>query len=228
MTMRRLTELCDRGEQAEALLNEGRARDAMKALTEIAEDLEKHGDYDSFIAAKVTLALLRCHIKLGNFKEAYDIWNSDLETSLFGLGIYALESAQTTLKDMIAYDMICAFLHTLGDSDKKTAAAAVNQYMSRVCEQAYEDGDRATMKTAINNWKQHLRQIFGTSIPHRIAEPLIIHERSYGENVRTEPLEFPAGSGWQRPNDFLEISRIANLRNRRRLEEEEKAKKRAG
>jgi len=123
--------------------------------------------------------------------------------------------------------MLCAFLHTLGDTDKKTAAAAVNQYMSRVCEQAYEDGDRATMKAALNNWKQHLRQIFGVSIPHRIAEPLIMHERAFGEPVRTEPLTFPAGSGWQRPNDFLEISRIADLRNQRRLQPAEKTKKRA-
>lgn len=228
MNMRRLKELCDRGEKAEELLQGGHTREALKALTEIAEDLEKHGDFDSFIAAKVTLALLRCHVKLGNFKAAYEIWNSNLEDSLYGLGIYSLESAQTTLRDMIAYDMICAFLHTIGDSDKKTAAAAVNQYMSRVCEQAFEDGDRAVMRTALNNWKQHLRQIFGASIPHRIAEPLIMHERSFGESVPMEPFEFPAGSGWQRPNDFLEISRIADIRSRRQLEAEEKAKKRAG
>lgn len=228
MDKRRLDSLCQRGEEAENLLKEGHVREALSAFRNIASDLEQHGDFDSFLAAKVTLALLRCHVKLGDFKSAYQIWNSNLEESLYGLGVYSLESAQTTLKDMIAYDMICAFLHTIGDSDKKTAAAAVNQYLSRVCEQAFEDGDRVAMKTALSNWKQHLRKIFDGSIPHRIAEPLILHERIFGESVRPESIDFPAGSGWERPSDFLEISRLAEMRSERRRQAEEEAKKRAG
>ena len=221
MEKRRLEELCARGEKAEELIREGRVREAFAEFKALGQDLEKKGDFDSYFAAKVTLAELRCLVKLGDFKNAYQIWNSSLEDSLHGIGIYALESAQTTLKDMVAYDMICAFLHTLGDADKKTAGAAVNQYLSRVCEHAIEDGDRLLMKNALSNWKQHLRAIFSGSIPHRIAEPLILHEKSFGESVRPLSLEFPAGSGWERPTDFLEMSRLADIRSSR-------GKKRAG
>jgi hypothetical protein len=212
MDLKRHQELCQRGEHAEQLLNDGHVREALKAFDEISADLEKKGDFDSFFAAKITLGQLRCQVKLGNFKAAYQIWNASVEDSLNGIGIYALENAQTTLADMIAYDMICAFLHTLGENDKRTVAAAVNQYLSRVCEQAYEDGNRMVMKAALSNWKQHLRSLFGVTIPHRIAEPLIQYERTLGESVRPQALEFPAGSGWERPSDFLEMSRFVEIR----------------
>lgn len=213
MDKKRLDHLCHRGEKAETLLAEGNAREALKNFRELISDLESKGDFDSYFAAKSTLGLMRCLVKLGEFKEAYKIWNSSLEESLFGIGIYSLESAQTTLQDMLSYDMICAFLHTLGETDKKTAAAAVNQYLSRVCEQAFDDGNRTVMKMALSNWKQHLRSIFGGTIPHRIAEPLIQNERKFGEPVRPQPLDFPAGSGWERPSDFLEISKFTNMRS---------------
>jgi hypothetical protein len=212
MNSKRHHELCQRGEQAEKFLTSGQPREALSVFEAIVTELEEKGDFDSFFAAKVTLGQLRCHIKLGSFKAAYQIWNASVEDSLNGIGIYALENAQTTLADMLSYDMICAFLHTLGENDKRTAAAAVNQYLSRVCEQAYEDGNRAIMKTAISNWKQHLRTLFGVTIPHRIAEPLIQYERSLGESVKPQPLDFPAGSGWERPSDFLEMSRFVEIR----------------
>jgi hypothetical protein len=216
MDKKRLAELCTQGEKADRLLKEGRARDALKAFLEITSNLEKDGDFDSYIAAKVTLGLLHCHVKLGDFKSAYTVWNANLEESFHGIGIYALESAQTTVRDMIAYDMLCAFLHTLADNDKVGSATAVNTYLSRVCEQATEDGDRATMRLAISNWKQHLREIFGSPLPIDSAKPLIAFEKALGEVVKPQPIDFPHGSNWEKPRDFLEMSRFTEIKGIKR------------
>jgi hypothetical protein len=216
MDKKRFEDLCSQGEKADKHLKEGRTTEALKAFAGLCQDLEKKGDYDSFLAAKVTLGLLRCYVKLGDFKTAYTIWNASLEESLHGIGIYALESAQTTVKDMLSYDMICAFLHTLADSPKGEAASAVNQYLSRVCEQTTEEGDRSTMKMAVSNWKHHLREIYGASIPLELAKPLIHFEKTIGETVKPQPIDFPTGAPWEKPKDFLEMSRFTEIKNIKR------------
>lgn len=212
MDPKRLADICERGEKADQLLNEGKARDALKAFNEIMKDLEKKGDFDSYLAAKVTLSVLRCYIKLGDFKRAYAVWNANLEESLQGIGIYSLESAQTTVPDMITYDMLCAFLHTLGDNEKNATASAVNQYLSRVCEHALEQGDRSIMRTALSNWKQHLRDIFGTAVPTEYAKPLIGFEKTLGDIVKPQAIDFPKSSSWEKPRDFLEMSRLSTFK----------------
>ncbi len=217
MQKQRLEEVCQLGERADELLIRGQARDALKKFQEIVTTLEKTGDLDSYVAARVTLSVLRCHLKLGDFKGAFGVWNASLEDSLYGVGIYALESAQTTVKDMIAYDMICAFLHTLADHEKNEAAAAVNQYLSRVCEYAVEAGDRTTMRLALNNWKQHLREVFGGTIPLEFAKTLIAFEKDFAEPVKPQPIEFPLPTSWEKPNDFREMSRVAEMRDREAL-----------
>lgn len=223
MSKKRFEELCGLGEKADHLLKEGRTRDALHAYQKLVKDLESDGDFDSYIAAKVTLSLLHCHVKLGDFKSAYSVWNANMEKSLHGIGIYALESAQTTVRDMIAYDMLCAFLHTLSASDKNEAAAAVNTYLSRVCEHALEEGDRATMRQAISNWKQHLREIFGASVPLESAKPLISFEKTFGEVIKPQPLEFSHGAHWEKPRDFLEMSRFTEIKRLKRPTKKSKA-----
>lgn len=205
-------EICRAGEAADAKLLNGQAREALRLLNDLGSRLETTGAADSYLAARYTLSVLRCHLKLGDFKTAFAVWNANIEDNLYGIGIYALESAQTTVRDMIAYDMICAFLHTLADHEKPAAGSAINQYLSRVCEYATEQGDRATMKLALNNWKQHLRDVFGGTLPLKFAEPLIAFEKAFGESVKPAPIDFPAPTTWQKPADFREMSRVAELR----------------
>jgi hypothetical protein len=211
MDNKRLKDLCRRGEQADQMIQNGRTTDALKILTELKADFEKKGDFDSYLAAKLTLSLMLCYVKLGDFKNAYSIWNANLEDSLHGIGIYALESAQTTVEDMIAYDMLCAFLHSIGDSDNASRGKAVNQYLSRVCEHALDEGDRSTTRMALSNWKQHLREVFGSSLPLEHAKPLIQFEKTLGETVKPTIINFPASSSWEKPRDFLEMSYFGSL-----------------
>lgn len=211
MTSNRLDELRRIGEMADDLFREGRPRDALQNYRRVLAEFDENGHIDSYIMAKITLGSLHCHIKLGEFKQAFDIWNSNLEDSLHGIGIYSLENAQTTVQDLITYDMLCAFLHTLTDSNPKDAAFAVNTYLSRVCEHALESGDRSLMTLALSNWKQHLREIFALSIPHEYAAPLIKFEKDLGHPVKPHPIEFPLPSEWERPSDFREMSRVAKI-----------------
>jgi hypothetical protein len=207
----RLNEFCKLGDQADQLLVQGRARESLKIQLQILREVETKGDLDSYLLAKVTLGVLRSYVKLGDFKNAFQVWNSTLDDGLYGIGIYALESAQTTVHDLIIYDMLCGFLHTLAESEHEEAAQAVNQYMSRVCEHALEQGDRSIFRQAINNWKQHLRSVFQTSIPHEFAQDLIRYERQLGETVKLEAIDFPSPSGWSRPDDFREMSRVVQI-----------------
>jgi hypothetical protein len=211
MDKKRFEELCRLGESADELMLRGRTKDALIRLEELMKNLEERGEMDSYLSAKITLSLLRCHLKSGNFKQAFAVWNADLEDSVHGVGILALESAQTTVRDMVIYDMICAFLHTLADGEKLDAASAVNQYLSRVCEQAFEEGDRLTMRLALNNWKQHLRDVFASSIPHECARDLIYFERLFGEPVKPQSIEFPLPAAWEKPGDFREMSYVADM-----------------
>lgn len=213
MDNQRLEELCKMGEKADTLLRQGRTREALKEYETLTKSIEIKGDLDSYLMAKITLGVLRCHVKNGDFKNAYTIWNSTLDDGLHGIGIYALESAQTTVHDMLAYDMLCAYLHTLAEADEHQTAAAVNQYMSRVCEQTVEDADRVTLRMALSNWKQHLKEIFSTAIPFDYAKPLIKFEKLLGEPVKPQPIEFPFPTPWEKPQDFAEMSRVLQIRH---------------
>lgn len=209
-----LNDFCRMGEAADQLFHNGHVRDALKAYQNLHDQLSQQGDFDSYLIAKLTLGTLLCHMKLGDFKQAYSIWNADIDSSLYGVGIYALENAQTALCDMITYDLVCAFLHTLADSAPGEKASAVNLYLSRVCDQAYEDGDRSLMNLALSNWKQHLREIFPVSLPHEFAQPLIRFEKIYGETVKPQALGFASASSWERPTHFREMSHVVQLRGK--------------
>ena len=213
MNLQRLEKYCRSGERADTHLRQGRAGEALKIYNEMISSIETDGEVDSYLLAKVTLGVLRCQVKLGDFKGAFKVWNATLDDGLHGIGIYALENAQTTVQDMLTYDMMCAFLHTLAAADKNESASAVNQYLSRVCEHAIEEGDRKVLSLALSNWKQHLREIFATSIPHQYAVPLIKFEReSLGEQVAPQSIDFPWPTAWEKPTDFQEMSRVMQMK----------------
>jgi hypothetical protein len=218
MDKKHVEDYCRSGERADTYLRQGRPRDALKTYLEMITKIEGSGEIDSYLVAKITLGVLRCHVKLGDFKSAFSVWNADLDEGLYGIGVYALESAQTTIHDMITYDMLCGFLHTLAEADEMESARAVNQYLSRVCEHAIDEADRATLRMALSNWKQHLRDIFRTSLPHEIAKPLIAFERTLGEVVKPNPIDFPLPTPWEKPHDFMEMSRVVQMKSKTKAE----------
>ncbi len=207
-----LEKFCAAGAAADAALARGEFRQALQNYSSIMAGVEKSGQLDSYLLAKVTLGTLRCHVKLAEFQQAVEIWNAHMDDSLYGIGVYALENAQTKIEDLLAYDMLCAFLHTVVDGDKSASAKAVNLYLSRVCEHAEENGERALMIQAIANWKTHLKEIYGGVVPQEAAKSLIAFEKKFGEVVKPRPIDFPMPSIWERPSSFRETSTVISKR----------------
>ena len=214
MTPKAFDSICTRGEKADQLYSQGRYAEALKGYTGLLNDMENDSQIDSYLIGKVTLGVILTHIKMGQLQKAITVWNSTLEDSLFGIGIYGLESAQSTLHDILTYDFICAYLHSVADATPDESGHAVTQYMSRVCEHAMEAGNRDLCRMALNNWKQHLREIFKTSIPFAYAKPLIDFEKAYGTQVKLGALEFPAPEAWSKPANFREITYVVQNRKR--------------
>jgi hypothetical protein len=212
MTPAELKKFCVQGERADAFFMNGRYSEAYNTYLTLLEDLEKTPHADSYLAAKLTLGILLTHIKSGRLQEAVEVWNSDMEESLLGIGIYSLENAQTTVDDMLMYDFICAYLHSISDAGKLESAKAINQYLSRVCEHAFDEGNRELFAMAIGNWKIHLRDVFKTALPQAIAAPLIEFEKQFGEIVKSSALHFPRFTSWQKPDDFREMSRVLSFK----------------
>lgn len=203
--------LCDIGNEANKLFASGFYKEAEKKYLEIMATLNSSKKMDSYIVSKSVLGLLITAIKSQNFERASHIWVNHSAESFFAVGIAGLENAQTSVHDMLVYDFICAYLHSLSANKPQHAAISVNLYMSRVCEHALELKDQNLMKLALSNWKQHLREIFDSSLPHGIATELIKFERKFGKVVPLSTIDFPKLTAWQKPDDFREMSRFIDL-----------------
>ena len=210
MGNKRFQEFCQMGSAADQLLMQGHYADAERAYQSLLSEFENQkAEVNSYILAKTTLGALICSIKSGQFEKAFGIWTASAEESLQGIGVYALENAQTSIDDMITYDMVCAFLHSISQQPREHSARAINQYISRVASHALEQGDAKLFALALNNWKLHLREVFQGSIPHEFATPLIRFEKKSTEPIRPQAVGFPPLTEWQKPEPFREMSRIA-------------------
>ena len=203
--------VCTEGEKADQLYKAGRFREAQRAYLDLIGKIEETEHVDSYLVAKITLGLMLTHIKSGDLQRAFSIWNSHIDSSLFGIGIYGLENAQTNVDDMICYDFVCAYLHSVSESPKYECASAINTYMSRVCEHGFELNDSELVRKAINNWKLHLSEVFKGSIPHGYALPLIEAEKRHGSSVTQSGLQFSEPATWHRPENFREVSRVVKF-----------------
>lgn len=203
--------VCTEGQKADQLYKEGRYREAQRSYLDLIGKIEETDQVDSYLLAKITLGLMLTHIKSGEVQKAFSIWNSHIDSSLFGIGIYGLENAQTNIDDMICYDFVCAYLHSVSESPKYECASAINTYMSRVCEHGFEQSDSELVRKAINNWKLHLAEVFKGSIPHNYALPLIETEKRHGQPVAQSGLQFSELTDWHRPENFREVSRVVKF-----------------
>lgn len=202
------------GQEIDTWISKNQFSEASQSLADLLQKVRRHKAADSYLLSKVTLSALYLATKQGQWNQAFEIWNAPAEDHVFGLGIYGLEHAQTSVDDLVLYDLLCAFLHSISDAPKETAAHNVNQYLSRVCEKAMEESDFKLLKQTLNNWKIHLREIFKGTIPSKHIQSLIQFEKVLQEPVRTEPLFFPKPDLWKKHDYFSEMSKIIELRTR--------------
>ncbi len=206
-----IEKFCRMGDEANKLFSSGFYKDAEKKFAEIISKLEAEKKIDSYLISKSVLGLLISAIKNQEFEKALEIWNNHPEDSIYAVGIYGLENAQTSVHDMFIYDFICAYLHSLSHNKPKNSAHAINLYMSRICQHASHLKDQKMMRLALSNWKQHLKEVFAQSIPHELAAPLIKFEKKYGEVVALMAIDFPKLAAWEKPDDFREMSRFIDI-----------------
>jgi len=203
--------LCHIGNEANKLYTSGFFSEAERKYFEILSSLEQSKKIDSYIVSKAVLGLLLTSIKSQNFERAITLWTNHGENSIFAVGISGLENAQTSVHDMFIYDFICAYLHSVSVNKPGESAKAVNLYMSRVCQHAFEIKDQKMIRLALSNWKQHLREVFDRPVPHDYAAELIRFEKKYGEVVPLMTIDFPKLTSWEKPNDFREMSRFIDI-----------------
>lgn len=210
---------CRDGERADALAAQGRHADAQASYLALLSELEEKGEIDGYLAAKACVGLLASLCKSGAREAAFGAWNASLEDSSLGLGVYALENAQAGVEDLVRYDMVCAYLHSISAAPTGQAAEAINQYLSRVAEYALDSGDRGLLRLTVSNWKAHLKEAFGSAIPHARAEALIAYERKLGEPARPQPIDFLASTAWAKPEGLRELSRVSSWGSKGAAEE---------
>src|ERR1700722_14726033 len=162
-------EQCALGEKGDPFYLEGRFAEARDAYLDLLQKIGQGRVFDTFIASKIVLGLLLTYIKMNDLEKAHKLWTSGAEDYPEGIGILGLENQQTSVKDFIVYLFVCAFLHSMSTGDSLEAATAVNDYMQRICKYAREE-DPQLLPMAINNWKQHLHEIYGTAVPLEMAE----------------------------------------------------------
>jgi len=202
-----LEELCATGELGDEHLAAGRFDEAEKAYVELLTAMIDDGEVDAFVLAKLTLGLLLTELRRGNVESAHEIWVSEDEEDAFALGIYALENGQTSDHDFAVYLFICAFFHSIG-TDPKAAEEAVNHYMGQLCDYATSDAPEL-LSVAVNNWHQHLREIYERDDPPAEACKAV---NAYGDKLANpepdRPIEFPAPGPWAISPDAVEVAEI--------------------
>jgi len=191
-----LEELCAAGELADEHLAAERFEEAEKGYIGLLSGMVDDGEVDAFILAKLTLGLLITELQRGNIESAHEIWVADGEDDAFALGIYSLENDQTSDHDFAVYLFISAFLHSIG-TDPKAAEEAVNHYMGQLCEYASNEAPEL-LAVAVNNWRQHLREIYEQEDPPAEACKAVNEFADKLANPEPDrPIEFPLPGPWE-------------------------------
>ena len=151
-------QLCALGNQADNLLATQQFDRASSAYIDILTRSDEAGVLDSFILAKVTLGYLLSLVQRGDIAKAHQAWTFKPEEHLLGHGVLFLETAQTSVHDLMIYSLVSAHLHAHG-TDAEAALEGVNTQMRRVARYALSEAP-GLLPTVIGNWRKHLEEIF--------------------------------------------------------------------
>lgn len=187
-------EQCARGEAADALLAAGRPADAAAAYRALIADAFATKHPDLVIVGKSVLGLLMSLIFDNKLAEAHAVWID--EEGQTRLGILALEGGQTSTHDLIAYNLVQAYLYSLAASDRASAEQAVNTLMTRCVAYALER-DRQLVPRMVNNWRRHVRELYDDAPPPNALRGVEDAENRWGQQVPLGPLY------WARPHPWV-------------------------
>ena len=191
-------QLCSLGNQADNLLATQQYDRAKTAYIDIIKRSNAAGELDSFILAKVTLGYLLTLVKSGDYVTAHQVWTFEPEENILGQGVQFLETAQTSVHDLMIYFLISAHLYAHG-TDREAALEGVNDQMKRVARYALDEAP-GLMPILIANWRCHLEEIYETpfnALPQEAAAELGQVLDQTGVVFGPSGISFPNPSLWE-------------------------------
>ncbi len=190
-----LADWCAAGEKADAAYAAGKFREASLAYQATFDWMLATRKVDLFVAGKVVLGLLLCHLKLGETQQAFTLWTAPKDSPLW-FGIQGLEQGQVSARDAIVYKMIEGFLHSLSLGDKQQAANAVNKIMSTVSDYSFEH-EPDWLPQVLSNWHRHLAEVYENgSPPEAVAAGLQRAVKRSGHELPLCAIDFPQPARW--------------------------------
>lgn len=168
-------QLCALGNQADNLLATQQFDRASSAYIDILTRSDEAGVLDSFILAKVTLGYLLSLVQSDDIANAHHAWTFKPDEHLLGHGVLFLETAQTSVHDLMVYSLVSAHLHAHG-TDAEAALEGVNTQMRRVARYALSEAP-GLVPIVIGNWRKHLEEIF--------ERPLLLVPESARQELQT-------------------------------------------
>jgi len=187
---------CIQGDRADDLYKKKDFDKAEKEYHAMLKTMHGSGEIDSYIVSKITLGLLLTYIKKGEYDKAFEIWNSDPESNIFGIGVMGLgETFQVSMNDSMVYYFVYTFLYTLLDEEPSERADRIAEIMIMIINYA-KDNDENILPQAISNWKQFLTSVFDVFIPQQYTDQITEIETELGATYPLIDIDFPNPSEW--------------------------------
>jgi hypothetical protein len=197
LTEGELFSLCQVGDSGDELLKSGLFREAISRYSDCVRQMEQLKCIDSFIMAKVTLGTLIALIRDHAVGNAFEVWTATPETSLYGIGISAIEGAQTSESDLITYLMISAYLQSVSSQPPEISKGSIDSLLGRCLEYAKKK-QPDTIPLIIHNWHLHYTEILDGNIPADWLASYTQSAEEFGIQLGTaKTVLFPTPSKWE-------------------------------
>ncbi|MCP4133348.1 MAG: hypothetical protein GY754_20440 [bacterium] len=179
-------ELSKLGTEADAFSRDGNYAKAIDTYFRITDNMVEDKNIYPYIAGKTVLGLLYTFINRDEIEKAFQLWSSHRETTIFGMGISALEEGLAAPHDTMLYFFICAYLVALTGMKPEVSAGVISLYMHIICSYALDE-DEDMIAPAFTVWKLSLLNIFNESnaIPARYFNEIKELEKNMDTAVLT-------------------------------------------
>ncbi len=196
LTETEFAKLAEEGTKADDILFSEETKKAIECYGEIVREMKTTGCIDSYIMAKVTLGTLIALIKQDAMHHCFDIWNSEVGESYYGIGIYALENGQASNDDIISFQLVRAYLHSRAvhsESDCKETVDAILE----PCFKYAQSKKPSLMPLLLGNWFGIYINIKGEYLPSSWVDPIMDRAKQNKiENIETLGINFPHLDNW--------------------------------
>ena len=183
------------GAKADRYLARGQNHLARAEVLQLAQKLLASGKVPAPWAAKASLTHLLADLADRDQTSGQKVWLGQSENKILRLGIDFMEAGQTSLHDLLIYQQISAYFHSL-NPDISSAKTGVNGLMSKVCEECAKSAP-ALSRIALCNWYLYLKEIYEAEPPPEALVEWKKAVESSGLRVKPKVISFPNPDSWE-------------------------------